>query len=434
MGGNPTKLQVQLENVGELVSSGRIKFDVCYLDNFKQVRPKAPDSSSNTQIVFANMIIHRGKIHDYYIPVVMKSFFDNPKDNSLLAEAQIYINWIRKLIIYKVSPCFINVVGFRGCPGLLNNIKKENIGDFEYSVLQTGIKRITTEMINQGVPFVANSSKEVNMLVIESAQNALKFSDWLTSPDCTEEHLVQVLFQLLYTLLTMQYYKIVHNDLHPGNFFISKLPKKKRFVFAWGNKQEQIAIIETKFLVQIYDWDRGSAPGIKNSHLDKNDFYCIEIGECDDPINFKRDLYLPFCSIGKHYIGSSTPKFISDFISRNFSAGLIQYVENMTSKSRAPCRIRSSDPGVGAFIPPDYSPNISVWMNGIDRIFQKNDILISSQTVKSKNNQDELLIVDTKDIYAVYPELRLEIIGKIEKQRLNLIQEIPPTVIPQMEI
>lgn len=63
-----------------------------------------------------------------------------------------------------------------------------------------------------------------------------------------------VLFQVVYSLAVMEFFGIVHNDLHFGNIMIQELTDKVCMRFKIGTKTVDIC---TQYIVKFFDWDRG---------------------------------------------------------------------------------------------------------------------------------------------------------------------------------
>ncbi len=114
---------------------------------------------------------------------------------------------------------------------------------------------------------------------------------------------IQVLLQLVYTILCFVDIGLVHNDLHQANVFVDELPSPTTFVY-FINNNKFIVLSGAKWFARIFDFDYGTMPnkyGI-NPHVAPSGSLCENIGVCSY-FNPKFDLYT---LMGILYVYSST--------------------------------------------------------------------------------------------------------------------------------
>ncbi len=102
---------------------------------------------------------------------------------------------------------------------------------------------------------------------------------------------LQVLQQLVYTVVCFTDIGLVHNDLHHNNVFVDKLAKPTTFVYFIDNNKF-IILPGVEWFARIFDYDYGTMPsryGI-NPHVAPSGSLCENIGVCSY-FNPKFDLY-----------------------------------------------------------------------------------------------------------------------------------------------
>lgn len=131
----------------------------------------------------------------------------------------------------------------------------------------------------------------------------------------TNDDILAITFQIVYTLREMTLANVRQNDLHFGNIWIDILPFPEQFIYIPGPDLKPY-VINTRYLVKIYDFDRGSftIQGAPESERIKS--LCHKTGQCSTP-NEYFDLYT-FCyklNKRKHlypYIETIVDAFIKD--------------------------------------------------------------------------------------------------------------------------
>lgn len=104
---------------------------------------------------------------------------------------------------------------------------------------------------------------------------------------------IEVVVPVIYTLLCFSDIGLMHNDLHPGNVIISKLPRPVTLQYIVDHDESSdtylMVTLRTDAHVQIIDFDRASKPatfgngdpvGLTNTLLDRN--LCADYGQCNE--------------------------------------------------------------------------------------------------------------------------------------------------------
>ena len=151
-----------------------------------------------------------------------------------------------------------------------------------------------------------NLTDQLRFVVLEKGRgNSL--ADALEKNSITEDQLISVLFQTIYTMHVLGERGIRHGDLHTGNLFIDPLANKQislaYFLFEKDTDASvKFAVLPTVgLLVKIFDWDRGSVTKTPHDPLSKihwpdeeirntmSDLTCDSISSCN--YNPKADIY-----------------------------------------------------------------------------------------------------------------------------------------------
>ena len=212
------------------------------------------NASENTTSGIASKIFWKLKPEYFRSPINPDIDHIIAETESIKYEAQIYRYITENIISTNVCPNFIGYMGYAEC-----------------LVGQAGLPQfVTNKMVA-----IANADNLGRFLVNESVQASMEIGILLTyKPPNIEIYyqklrwfLVnneekeffkyfrdQVLFQIFYALFVMEKYKIMHNDLHINNIFIETLHQPTTITYRLG---EYAFPIITKYIVYIYDWDRG---------------------------------------------------------------------------------------------------------------------------------------------------------------------------------
>jgi len=235
-------------------------------------------SSASKSIIITGKIkpVNLDRIHSKFENIIVKlSFYhDDSFNNSLETEIAIYRNIITNLINNKHTP---NLIAY--------------LGDFNYSI--DAIKNVPN--IGEHLDSINEDTEEdddqydtssCNILVLERSKSGYTFNDWLETHGedgiikRSEQDILGVIFQILYTLVCFYNIGLVHNDLHFDNIFIEDMERPITMFFMRGD--DKFIQLTTRYIPKIYDFDRGSIihKGVPlNLEIDKD--YCKNYGTCN---------------------------------------------------------------------------------------------------------------------------------------------------------
>lgn len=193
--------------------------------------------------------------------------------NQLVVEQEIVSNAFSELFERNFTPNITAFISKGICPDdKMFNFNNNNVKN-DYFYRKNLIEKIKTK------------SKNSSYLVIEKGDMSL-FD--LLSPTqqavFTYQDLFAIIFQVYFALACFARMGIRHNDLHLGNILIKLLSKPEDFLFEipFPGGETKIFKFSSKYIVKIYDMDRGSA---FYPHIERNLFLdvtaCPLWGECN---------------------------------------------------------------------------------------------------------------------------------------------------------
>jgi len=225
------------------------------------------DVKSKTSSVSSSVIIS-GSINQIEPNIVIKVTYRNVRIsmNSLAVEVAIYKNIITKLVNDRNTPNLMSYLGSYNCYNLLK---------FKVPELQA---KFNNELNNIGRE--RKYSLDRSTLLFLERSNGVTFEEWITKSTHTENELLSIIFQVMYTLLCFKYVGLQHNDLHFQNIFIEDMGKERTLFYSRGSSE--VVALKTRYLVKIFDFDRGSClhPAVP-TNLELDFSYCKEYGTCD---------------------------------------------------------------------------------------------------------------------------------------------------------
>ena len=136
-----------------------------------------------------------------------------------------------------------------------------------------------------------------------------------------------VLLQVACTLLLFRRFRLMHNDLHPGNIFVHRLNEPHRLRYMYTDKR--FVERDVRYYVKIYDFDRATVrregQTIDNMKLaaDGKD-HCAKFGEC----NSLRPLFDWFRVLWFMY------KFNAEYMNQTFSERILKHEVRELDKNR----------------------------------------------------------------------------------------------------
>lgn len=127
-------------------------------------------------------------------------------------------------------------------------------------------------------------------VIISTKTSGYQLRNFLIDKAGSENDIISIVFQLMYTLLCFSRINLKHNDLHFGNIFIDKRKLNKSFNYQLRSDM-YVSTPQSLYVAKIYDFDRGSiyhAAVDRNLELDLS--YCPQFNECNN-INKRIDLF-----------------------------------------------------------------------------------------------------------------------------------------------
>lgn len=269
-----------------------------HLQNFTVLKNK---NSYSASIIMFGDVTHKGK----NIPITIKLVFDakDKLNNSLKIEQQIYENVTEKLILNYNTPHLMK------CLGVVKSCGVEDIMNSFKNKEELTIFKDCRKTINKKVYDV----NDVSMLILEKCQGKT-LHYYSQHENLNEAEVLNILFQLLYTLKCFEQIKLTHNDMHMNNIFINKLKEPEERIY-YITKDRWVKINVT-YDVKIFDYDRGS---IYHPSVDRNFMldikFCETYNECSsyDP---KRDLQSVISTVYQYFRNSR--RFIKNCTSIGF--------------------------------------------------------------------------------------------------------------------
>jgi len=291
-----------------------IKHSVCDLTAmFKDIRILDSTTNSSTVQVIATFDAAAKSyraINDYIKTtgedkVFIKIGFDEDGDNSADIERMMY-KYLKKLLFECRTPNIMRyVVGFR-CNTFLDFLRSRSTypKDTEYYA----------DMLQKVEDFVERE-EELNLdgnkatITLIELGKGMSFRDLLKSGNVTEGEFKSIIFQVFYTLREFHLNKVRHNDTHLGNVWINIRNDPQRLIYFIND--DMYGILETKYVVKLYDFDRAAFTIGSFSNKILKDSYCPRVGMCENE-NERFDLLILLTDL-YHSWGGMYP-FITKFV------------------------------------------------------------------------------------------------------------------------
>lgn len=197
-----------------------------------------------------------------------------------------------------VKDCQLSAADTRDLVGFIAKVK-EKIQSSQWASFRKSIaqrentiesKKLRKE-IDKVIQHTSHNAKLT--LLYSELSDGIKLVDWMTANRTTND-VLEVMFQVFYTLLCFYNICLQHNDLHFGNIFVEELPAPVNLYYKTSSNQ--YVRLTTKYMIKIYDFDRGSSPHVqRNIFIDY--FFCKKHGQCNAPrskvdiFNFLSSLY-----------------------------------------------------------------------------------------------------------------------------------------------
>ena len=183
------------------------------------------------------------------LKLFVKMSFGEAKDG-LYYERLIYENVATPLIDRHITPCVVPMIAYIRVDNRYNKCDKK------------GRKTTKTKEVCDAIGrsnFQASTLVHGHALITEGTLGTT-LSQWVKKfddNDCaTNDDMMQIMFQLIYTLQCFAEIKLLHNDLHSGNVFVEPNREYKELYFVVSSKK--MVAMRPRYILKIYDFDRST--------------------------------------------------------------------------------------------------------------------------------------------------------------------------------
>jgi hypothetical protein len=264
-----------------------------------------------------------------------------------------------------------------------------------------------------------------NILLTERMENSNNLKDFLSNVNNvgnTEKVFVEVLFQIIYTLLIFGQLNFIQNDLHMGNIFIETLKDPTDFYYVIKiDDVEKVVHLKSKYLVRIFDFDRSYQMGKTNidEQAKENKYKNLKgytgLKDIDDK---KRDLFYMCRWI--EYIENKTNKFtyVNTYINK------ILYGDDNESKNKYP---GEKVPLELAKMHNDASKTMEV--SDLMKMFIIDNKLIKSDNIIIYDKLEDIKITDKTEIFIDIKANIKDLQNKIKKNESWIAQPLYKKII-----
>ena len=197
--------------------------------------------------------VYKAKVRST-LPPAFATYIDERLDfidflRGLNYEVLMYKFITSKIIEPNLSPNFIPILAYGKC-------SLKNIMD---NVINSLPKDKSGQMTNFFKPLSVFPDLNLNIMITGTNRtNITSFTDILNQDklnnNLDKKERSSIIFQCLYSLCLMDFFKISHNDLHLGNLLMEVLDSPTCFTFKFGNNNVSF---RTRYIPKFYDWDRG---------------------------------------------------------------------------------------------------------------------------------------------------------------------------------
>jgi hypothetical protein len=185
------------------------------------------------------------------------NYQDDVLECSLLYEAQVYITFINSLISNKVSPHFLPYVGFGHC-SLNDELTNSILGVDSEHVRDI----LDSKHASRGFRYISY----IDILVLPKVNKDTRtLFELFSSKSLSADDFKSIVFQVLYTLETMNRIGLTHNDIHLENIFVTKFSEPVSTVYEMMDGTRYM--IKSQYSAIIYDWDFAYSEYVGNNPL-----------------------------------------------------------------------------------------------------------------------------------------------------------------------
>jgi len=205
------------------------------------------NSKSETEILFGTIA---SSALNSELPIAVKIFFDtNDREiKGLKYEAKLYKKIYDDIIVPNYSPNFVSYIGYAECNRddsayLDEESVRKNFREKYGQVFQdfTTICVLITERVGSGTYFGCRDAINVSLLG----------QIW---GNLSERQSSEIMFQIVYGLVVMGLFRIMHNDLHYMNILVAEFEDPIELGFVVGDKH---FMLKTRYIPYLFDWDFG---------------------------------------------------------------------------------------------------------------------------------------------------------------------------------
>lgn len=297
------------------------------LNPFKRKRMKKEKKALEQKLEELNILFKKLRIANDVLQRVQTH--KTGVKESFLYEKCVYDYITKNIILTKISPNFIPLLGFVQCN--LGSIAPtlENISYMVHA------RRTVYQDLAQFYPDVP-----VNLMITgSSARNGGTLTSFYEYLGKTTDRLLEsvlegddpsmylffvkskfidVFFQCIYSLAVMEYFEITHNDLHFDNILIHELPEDMQLTFQTPKRRIRMT---TSHIPKFFDWNLAFVKDIGNNpFLETNGRYRYHMV---NKVRSHQDMYQFLCELSKspklyHYVKELIPTLPEKLSSYNF--------------------------------------------------------------------------------------------------------------------
>lgn len=274
------------------IHSDEIKVNVCDLNKglLNKFTGLEEAGSSPTGITFSKLLF--STVSRKKISVIAKIFFDVREGDSNIGKSKkreiegvyyegLVYKIINDILANNYSPNFIGSFGFGICD--FNEVLKS---------FDRKTKKKIWDKFHE-LYYTDKPPTKMGIILNPAVPNPVDLA--FVYDELTDNERMAVIFQVVFSLSVMSKYRLMHNDLHYGNFLLSKSEPVKDYIYIADEKN--MYRITTNKIPYIFDWDLSYSDLYgKNKKLDNRE--CLAYGWCN-LYREKHDLYLFLCHLGR---------------------------------------------------------------------------------------------------------------------------------------
>ena len=294
----------------------------------------------------------------------------NVKYKALKYEKCMYSFITSNIVKTHVSPNFIPLIASKSCllREILPSLKFDSGANKTTHTKHTkhiGISAEKYELFNELATVVPDI--KLSFIITGTGLDRTKFkslSKMIYTFEADSSHAFDaVFFQAVYSLAVMEYFGIVHNDLHFNNILIQEYndPVCMNFVLP-GSKTIQI---RTRYVLKFFDWDRGYLSGLGDNPM-LEDYRSLSVRQINST-RPKQDFYQFMCVLSEFpNIWSRITQFFDTIPKKSnfyvFTSGVRRDFQSVYTNDKSEvASIISAVQKVKTYTPSDREGDIIYW-------------------------------------------------------------------------